>query len=600
MTNLERRRWTVTAVAVLAMIAGLIGVSTPAGAPPPGMAITGVSPAYGPGTGGTAITITGTGLSLVSTASLGSLPMTSVTVVSDTKITAVTPAITPGTAGGATDLTVTDATGGSATLTGGFTYSRSALNDYLCLDSSGASYSYPTITAAAAIPAPTSLTIPSVYSTGLVIAPNLTFGTGEQDVINTLSVTLVAGTQGDGSIVANDALTPFSQTVSATGLPVTATVSSPIVATIPALSWQAGPTPGTGEIEVQSMVVGMTRFPATEGGPVTTTLTCQSTGTSTAADLAIISTHSGSASPTLEITGPVAPLQGKVTPGSDAAWSVTVANTSTSPVTGVSLQATVDAEGSPITFNTAGMQAAGTTCIASGANQASCTLGTVKAGTTATVTLQVQTSGLAAGTAISGSVTATSTSGAAASALLAAVSVVTIAAGVITIADPGVPVASSPTPPSATTPSVVRLKLPRARIAKTHALVKLAGSNKTTPPPVAITLQSLPASSVPTLCQAGCLGAVVLVSGSFGAYSSRSHPISVVVQIYYGTSVPTGAVAMLKDNGVAVSLPACTKLAGVYNTPCVNGAERTLGASGARYTQDTVYFAGGDPFFSRR
>ena len=79
--------------------------------------ITSISPNSGPVGGGTPVTITGTGFVSGATVTIGSVAATSVVVASATSITAVTPA---GTAG-AKDVVVTTS-GGSATLTGGFTY----------------------------------------------------------------------------------------------------------------------------------------------------------------------------------------------------------------------------------------------------------------------------------------------------------------------------------------------------------------------------------------------------------------------------------------------------------------------------------------------
>ena len=76
-----------------------------------------VSPCSGSNTGGTDITITGTNFISGATVTIGGNPATSPAVVNPTTITAVTPSGTLGD----TDIIVTTA-GGSATLTGGFTY----------------------------------------------------------------------------------------------------------------------------------------------------------------------------------------------------------------------------------------------------------------------------------------------------------------------------------------------------------------------------------------------------------------------------------------------------------------------------------------------
>ncbi len=73
-------------------------------------AVTGVSPNSGPSTGGTSVTITGTGFTGASTVSFGTVPAPSFTVVSDTTITVSSPPAMPGTV----DVKVTTPQGTSA------------------------------------------------------------------------------------------------------------------------------------------------------------------------------------------------------------------------------------------------------------------------------------------------------------------------------------------------------------------------------------------------------------------------------------------------------------------------------------------------------
>ena len=80
--------------------------------------LTAVSPASGPTTGGTAVTLTGTNFAAGATVTVGGAAATSVVVASATSITAVTPAG----AAGARDVRVTLSGGQAATRTGGFTY----------------------------------------------------------------------------------------------------------------------------------------------------------------------------------------------------------------------------------------------------------------------------------------------------------------------------------------------------------------------------------------------------------------------------------------------------------------------------------------------
>src|SRR5687767_4423218 len=81
--------------------------------------VTAISPNSGTTSGGTSVTITGTGFLTGATVTLGGTAATNVTVVSSTSITATTPAHAAGTV----DVVVTNTDSQSGTLTNGFTYS---------------------------------------------------------------------------------------------------------------------------------------------------------------------------------------------------------------------------------------------------------------------------------------------------------------------------------------------------------------------------------------------------------------------------------------------------------------------------------------------
>jgi hypothetical protein len=89
------------------------------GGPPPVPTVTGVAPNNGPSTGGTTVTITGTGLAGVTGAQFGTSAATSITPGTATAFDAVTPA---GTASTDVDVTATTPGGTSAPLTDGFSY----------------------------------------------------------------------------------------------------------------------------------------------------------------------------------------------------------------------------------------------------------------------------------------------------------------------------------------------------------------------------------------------------------------------------------------------------------------------------------------------
>jgi len=86
-------------------------VSITTGPPPPAPAVTGVSPASGPTTGGTQVTIAGTALTGASSVQFGGTPATAFTVNGDTSITATAP-VAPA---GPVNVTVTTA-GGTSTV----------------------------------------------------------------------------------------------------------------------------------------------------------------------------------------------------------------------------------------------------------------------------------------------------------------------------------------------------------------------------------------------------------------------------------------------------------------------------------------------------
>jgi IPT/TIG domain len=83
------------------------------------MSISGISPSQGPASGGTAVTVTGTGFQTGTTVEFGSVQSAGVTVVSSTQITAVSPPESAGTVA----VTVTGSNSQSASLPSAFTYS---------------------------------------------------------------------------------------------------------------------------------------------------------------------------------------------------------------------------------------------------------------------------------------------------------------------------------------------------------------------------------------------------------------------------------------------------------------------------------------------
>jgi len=86
--------------------------------PPPAPTVTSIAPSTGAATGGTAVTITGTGFQLGAAVTFGGTAATGVTVVSSTSITATTPAH----AAGAVSVAVTNTDSQTGSLNNGYTY----------------------------------------------------------------------------------------------------------------------------------------------------------------------------------------------------------------------------------------------------------------------------------------------------------------------------------------------------------------------------------------------------------------------------------------------------------------------------------------------
>src|SRR2546422_4288893 len=101
----------------------------------PSRPVSALSPSSGTSSGGTAVTLTGTGFTAGATVSLGGTATTNVTVVSSTSLTATTAAH----AAGAVDVVVTNSDGQSGTLTGGYTYTNPAPTVSAISPSSGTS-----------------------------------------------------------------------------------------------------------------------------------------------------------------------------------------------------------------------------------------------------------------------------------------------------------------------------------------------------------------------------------------------------------------------------------------------------------------------------
>jgi hypothetical protein len=170
---------------------------------------------------------------------------------------------------------------------------------------------------------------------------------------------------------------------------------------------------------------------------------------------------------------------------------------------------------------------------------------------------------------------------------------------------PSVAVASSKKQPGIHLPAKTTLTLPK----KVPVMGPLEGPDvsplaKVKGPPVSVTLEALTGSQDPELCPpsgGGCKGDIVEIEGNFAAYTSTAKPISAVIEVFYGSSVPTGHLYFQDSASTTPELlPACVKTDGHYDTPCVDGPEQIVGTSGKKSSEDTVFFTGGDPLVGRR
>ena len=395
---------------------------------------------------------------------------------------------------------------------------------------------------------------------------------------------------------------PNTLSTSATNLPITfaPVMNSPYTypTTYNPETWQSVNVPGT--VDFTPGDIDFTLTYLVDGTPTPVDVSC--TPPAGVTDLDTTNIVASSATPSFQVPPSVPPLQAQVTAPLDAGWAIEIANTSTVAVNGLSAQVTVQGAGT-LTYDLAGMSNTGTSCTSSGANMATCSVGTLAAGATDTLNVLVETTGLVEGTSITGTVNIASSNAHMHSSSLGAINVVVVQNGVVAVVVPAVPVKSALGPLTDSKPAKVRLTLPT--LVPTMGPIGQSGDfGNVKGPPVSVTLQPLAGSQDPELCPpstGGCEGDVMQIEGNFANYTSRADPISVVVKIFYGSTVPSGMVYFQSSaSSTPVLLPACVKTGKKYNTPCVDGAERINGTAGSLSAADTVFFTGGDPLVGRR
>jgi hypothetical protein len=458
---------------------------------------------------------------------------------------------------------------------------------------------------------PDSITAPGTFETTLsaqVTIPTTVLNAAVSDGVTSVTIASQA--------VETDALTPSDTpsssvdpntlTSSATNLPVTFTPQTNTPYTFSTTynpeTWQTVNSPGTvdftpGDIDITSTYV-------TSGSPTAISVDCTPPSGVTALDTTDV--VGPTPTPSFQVPSSVPPLQSQVSTPSDAGWAIQITNTSTVNVTGLTAAVSVQGGGGTLTYDFTGMSDTGTTCTSSGTNDANCTVGTLPEGATETLNILVKTTGLPEGTSITGTSEVMSTNASSQSSSLTGVSVVVVPAGTDAVAVPSVALSSSSKKPSAKVPAETTLTLP----AKVPAMGPFEiGSNvgplaKVKGPPVSVTLEPLAGSQDPELCPAssgGCEGDIMEIEGNFAAYTSTATPISAVIEIFYGASVPSGKLYYQDAAGdTPVALPACVKTSRHYNTPCVDGPEQIIGKTGKKSSEDTIFFTGDDPLVGRR
>ncbi|WP_328730955.1 Ig-like domain repeat protein [Streptomyces caniferus] len=218
--------------------------------------VTGVSPSTGPIAGGTTLVVSGTGLSRVTSVTVGGVPAVSFRAYSDTLLVVVTPPGTPGPA----DLVITTP-GGSVTVSGGFGYQA------------------PTETAVSSAPAPSAVGEAVTFTAVVTGVPPTTgtptgtvtfdFGDGSAPV----PAALTGGTASVGHVYTAPSGTPYEVTVSYGGdvffTPSTGTDTQVVEAASTTTTVQTSPDPSLAGQAV-TLVARVSPVPPGDGAPAGT------------------------------------------------------------------------------------------------------------------------------------------------------------------------------------------------------------------------------------------------------------------------------------------------------------------------------------------
>ena len=335
------------------------------------------------------------------------------------------------------------------------------------------------------------------------------------------------------------AVSPNTESTSATNLPQSAGTLVPnapfsYVTNYNPLSWQTGP--GTGAVNFVPGDIDIAATFVIHGTPTTEAISC--TPPAGAGSLGSTTVNPAPPTPTFQVPASTPPLQNQVSAGTDGGWGVTISNSSTATVSGLSATVSVSDGGAALSYDLTGMAATGTNCSSAGSGRVTCSIGNLPAGTSDTLNVLVRTSGLLQGVAITGSAVVTS-SNQTGHTNLGSIGVIVVQSGTGTksVAAPGIPLVSTKASLSRAKASITLTlptqKIKKAAVDRAQALalaVTLAGTTSVSPPPVAVTLESLPPSAEPALCpptgSLKCEGNIVQAVGNFRPTPTRRTPSS--------------------------------------------------------------------------
>ncbi|MCI0341961.1 MAG: IPT/TIG domain-containing protein [Planctomycetales bacterium] len=293
--------------------------------------VTSVSPAAGPASGGTFVTIAGTGFLPGATADFGGTAATSVVVVSTTQITCVTPTGTPGPA----NVSVTNAAASPGTLVNGYTFQGTP----------------PTLSSVSPAAGPLAGgTLVTLTGTGFLAGATVTVGGSPATTVTVASSTTItcvtpAGAMGPAAVVVTNV---DAQTAS---LPTGYTFQGPVPSVL-GVSPSAGPLAGGTLVTITgtNFAAGAT---VTFGGAAATSVTLVSSTSITC------TTPSGAMGPASVVVTNVDAQQGTLAGGftfQGAAPTLTGVLPGAGPIAGgtlVTLSGTNFAAGATVRFGTA-------------------------------------------------------------------------------------------------------------------------------------------------------------------------------------------------------------------------------------------------------